>query len=195
MQLTFINNQQLNIAVNIHHAIYCYMTQKEKDGEIKINQVIEKLAVLEDPIKSFLMNEIDFAYKMCKQYPAVVNLFDLYHVNNKSITDTAKANDYNSKGMTKYRDKDFSGAYLAFKVAYLNDKSNINLALNIMQVMLKLLSQPKYQQEFKEMLNMCGQTFILLTHSDQRGSHFKTLFNKLRTRLFNKKPAKRTTNG
>ncbi len=189
MQTEFQSNIQLGIAVIIHQAIYDLMTGHNNDGEIKIKQAISRLNDLPDEPKAFLIDEIIFAHRVCSEQPLIEQLYQQYHSenNNPVINENAdKANSFNRQGMHKFQQKDFETAFLAFKTAYLNARDNVNITLNLMQAMVKLINQDLIKSEFAELLEMFSQTYKLLDISDQRATHFKLLFKNIKSQLVSK---------
>lgn len=194
MQTEFSANKQLLIAATIHQAIYDFMTGHENDGEIKIKQASARLEDLPDEFKPFLLDEIIFAHKICSERPLVETLYQKWYGDNASPVineNTSKANSFNRQGVSNFRQKDFEKAFLAFKAAYLNARDNVNITLNLMQVMVKLINKDAIKTEFPELLEMFCQTYKLLDLSDQRTTHFKLLYKNIKTHLVNKQVEKR----
>ncbi|MFT4927909.1 MAG: tetratricopeptide (TPR) repeat protein, partial [Phenylobacterium sp.] len=186
MQQEFQANIQLDIATSIHHAVYDLMTGREIDGDIKIQQAIDQLTQLPDNLKPFLLDEIEFAHKVCSDHPLINTLFEQncrHSAHQNSTEDIDKARTFNRQGMSKFREQDFETAFLSFKTAYLNARDNVNITLNLMQVMVKLINQHSIKNDFPELLAMFTQTYKLLDISDQRTTHFKLLFNNIKSQL------------
>lgn len=195
MQVIFQNDVQLSIAILIHQGIYHFMTQQRSEAKTKIQQAVRRLNELPEKIKPYLNDEIAFAYKICKDQPLTKDLYQRFYEISNENANVSRSGNYNKQGMSKFKAKDYHGAYDSFKMAYRNDTSNINITLNLMQVMLKLIIQSGCKNEFRELLEMCAQTFKLLTSNDQRVSHFKTLYNSIRTHLINENTSKRSEHG
>jgi CheY-like chemotaxis protein len=190
IQLVFQSNIQTGIAGTIHGAIRDFMASQSSDGEIKIKAAFSKLEDLPDKIKPFLYDEIKFARKVCPDIESVGKLYEVFYAENhkKQLNNNfEKASAFNQQGMKKFREKEFDVAYASFKTAYINANKNINIALNLMQVMVKLISRNDVKEDFSELLDMCAETVKSLANSDQRASHFKLLFRHIRSHLINVK--------
>jgi CheY-like chemotaxis protein len=198
MQSAFVDNIQMGIAAIIHLGIYDFMANQLKEGEIKIKAVFSRLKDLPDTLKPYLLDEIQFAKKICGDKDSIEQLYQTFYLANtadKQATDSHKANSFNQQGMSKFREKDFKSAYLSFKTAYINDQNNVNISLNLMQVIMKLINQGIFESQYGELLEMCSQTFRLITASDQRASHFKLLYNNIRAHIISNEMQQRHTNG
>jgi tetratricopeptide (TPR) repeat protein len=187
----FQSDIQLGICTIIHQGIYEIMSGHTNNGERKIHQAQQRIDDLPDELKPFLCDEIEFANKLFSDHPSVNELYQ--HLQSIKLhtpisEDVDKAHSFNRQGMVKFRDKDFETAFLAFKTAYLNARDNVNITLNLMQVMLKLINQNEIKSEFSELLEMFTQTYKRLDVADQRCTHFKLLFKNINSQLVSKQP-------
>lgn len=194
MQNDFTGDIQLGLACDIHWGIYHFMTKNVKDGEHKVKSTHMKLEDLPDEIKPFLLEEIKFAHRLCPDQPSVSRLYDAFYPSKKPEvhnSDIEKAAAYNQQGMNKFREKDFESAYKSFRSAHLNAADNVNIALNLMQSMVKLIGRGKAKSEFAQLLESCADTIKTLSNNDQRKSHFELLFNHIRSYLIGQKVQQR----
>lgn len=194
MHNEFAHNIQLGLACDIHAAVFLYMSKKTKEASIKIKQAHLKLEDLPDEFKPFLLDEIKFAHRVCPDLDGITALYDDFYANTKAKeqeSDLEKASAYNNQGMNKFRDRDYDSAYKAFRSAHQNAPENVNIALNLMQAMTKLIGRGKDQPDFSELLESCARAMQSLANNDQRKSHFKLLFNHIRSHVVGRKVQQR----
>lgn len=194
MNTEFSGNIQLGVACDIHWGIYNFMANQVKDGELKIKSAHLKLEDLPDDFKPFLLDEIKFAHRICPEQPTIIRLYETFYQTRQTSKvegNIEKAGAYNKQGMNKFREREFNDAYGAFKSAHLNAPDNVNIALNLMQTMVKLIGRGKTKPEFGEVLDSCTNSTKGLANNDQRKSHYKVLFNHIRSHLISKKVQQR----
>ena len=192
MKEAFSKDIQVSITAIIHSGLYQYTIHKPEDGDSKIQAAHERLETLSDVIKAYVLNEIAFAYKHFKSREVVVQLYERFYVEDSFKTDIAKSTSHNKQGMKHFEKRDFDNAYKSFKTAFLNDTANVNIALNLMQAMKKLLKTPFDLKEYQHLLKLCNQSCKKLSNSDQRAAHFNQLNRYLENHILKQLAAKRS---
>lgn len=195
MKEAFGRDIQVSIAALIHAGLYQYTVGKADEGDSKIKSAHDRLESLPDPIKKYVYTEIEFAYNNFKNHQRVVDLYERFRATESHTTDVKKSTSFNKQGMQHFEQRQYDLAFKAFKSAFLNNTSNVNIALNLLQAMKKLLNSSDNLSEFQELLNLCGQTCKKLSNSDQRAAHYHLLNRHLQNYLLNQLAAQRSNNG
>ncbi|WP_199611358.1 response regulator [Flocculibacter collagenilyticus] len=177
---------QLQLAMDIHTGLMQLLTSQKEKSNALLSDVVVKIHDLPDKPHSYLLDEIKFAYKHASDNTHIENLYrNIYEPHTQFITqdEPIKANSENAKGMEYFQAKNFEAAYLAFKSAFLNSQNNVNIALNLMQAMYKLLTKEVIDKEFEPLLTMAVNSCRTLNASDHRFEHFQSLLKNIRIKL------------
>ena len=186
LEIEFPGDIQVEIGTLLHQAIVEYAGGQGPQGDRKVKAVYQKLNDLPDPLKPFLVSEVNFANKLYADHETVAKLYANYGIPpglQPAQGKPEKAHAFNQQGKKKFFDKDFEGAYAAFKTAFLNASDNINIALNLLQVMVKLITLGQSKPEFGELLVLSAKAFEEVSNTDQRLSHFKLLYKNIRAHM------------
>ena len=179
LSTAFPSEPQVKITCQLYKTTSdCLAGLAEDKADKAFAAVKDAITQLPEPPKPYVSEHLALCHQILPEQDALAQLH--YQINGKDTalatdTDVEKSSVHNKRGLLLYKDKRYQEALKQFKVAYLNDKNNINVALNVLQAMGKMTERGETIGDYKDLLNHCLYSCKRLEPTDQRFEHFRRI--------------------